>query len=412
MYCCTGLAEATSTYIMPDAIHRFTQNAFFISVILSFNALFGFVAQPWAGWYSDRIWTPLGRRIPLILAGAACLALSCFGVVFSQQLAARLPWLEGPLRALGHPDLTAGLAVLAFWILIYQFVVDVVSIMVRSIIGDVVPREHRARAFAAAHVVSGCMVLFTTWIGGDIVRSGEWKWYALLAGVALVSVLPGTFLIKEPHPSPRTEKGGRMSDYIATVFRTPHFFRVCMVVACTFVAGQLFRDYYRLFTMEQLGIDINEALQAIIWMPVVMICASMPLGWLTDRIGAKYVTVLSVIIIGLGASIGIFADSIWHLRLMGILVGVGSLGVEVASNPYLISFMPPGKIGQMSGFANIFRGGPRFVMFFTAGALIELFDRNYRIAFIGSVLCVVTAVFLLWSLPKDGGQGGEESAES
>ncbi|HYD84261.1 MAG TPA: hypothetical protein VEA63_09415, partial [Opitutus sp.] len=68
MYCATGLAEATSNYIMPDAIHRFTQNAFFISIILSLNPLFGFVAQPLAGWYSDRIWTPLGRRLPIILA--------------------------------------------------------------------------------------------------------------------------------------------------------------------------------------------------------------------------------------------------------------------------------------------------------------------------------------------------------
>lgn len=402
MYCCTGLAEATSTYIMPDAIHRFTQNAFFISIILSFNALFGFVAQPWAGWYSDRIWTPLGRRIPLILVGAFCLALSCAGLPFSQQLADRLPWLAGPVRGLGHPDITLGLVILAFWILVYQFMVDVISIMVRSIIGDVVPHRFRARTFAATNVVSGCMVLFTTWVGGGIAKGCEWKWYALVAAVALAAVLPATFLLKEPYTPPPKKSGGQLRAYATTMFQTPHFFRMCLVVACTFVAGQLFRDYYRLFTKEQLGLNIGDALQALVWMPIVMICASVPVGWLSDRLGNKYVTIAGVVIIGVGAALGLSARTIWDLRIMSILVGIGSLCVEVASNPYLITFMPPGKIGQMSGFANIFRGGPRFLMFFTAGALIEIFDRNYRIAFAGSVLCALTAVLILWTLPKQG----------
>ena len=49
LFCITGIAEATSNYILPDTIHRYTQNAFVISVILAMNPFFGFVAQPWAG---------------------------------------------------------------------------------------------------------------------------------------------------------------------------------------------------------------------------------------------------------------------------------------------------------------------------------------------------------------------------
>src|SRR5262245_35411605 len=80
LFCVTGIAEATSNFILPDTIHRYTQNAFVISVILAMNPFFGFVAQPWAGWYSDRLWTPLGRRRPVIVVGTACLALSCLGL--------------------------------------------------------------------------------------------------------------------------------------------------------------------------------------------------------------------------------------------------------------------------------------------------------------------------------------------
>jgi hypothetical protein len=62
--------------------------------------------------------------------------------------------------------------------------------------------------------------------------------------------------------------------------------------------------------------------------------------------------------------------------------------------------MPPDKIGQLSGFANVFRGGPRFLMFLGAGALIELFGRNYRIAFGGAVLFALAALVVLSRMPK------------
>lgn len=403
MYCSTGLAEATSNFIMPDAIHRFTQNAFFISIILSLNPLFGFVAQPWAGWYSDRIWTPIGRRMPLILAGAGCLALSCIGLPFSQALADRMPWAAKAVAALGRPEVSLGLVVLSCWILLYQFVVDVISIMVRTIIGDLVPAKHRGKAFATANIVSVSMVFLTLRLGGAIAKSGEWKWYALVAAVSLACVLPATFFLKEPYVPPAKGEGkGRFRDYLDTVLGTPYFFRMCLVVACTFVGAQLITNYYRLFTKEQLGLGLEEALQAFSWMPIIAFFASYPIGWLSDRISPKYVTQAGAVLLALAGLVGVAADSLWDLRLMALLVGVGGLCVEVACNAYLIGFMPPDRIGQLSGFANIFRGGPRFLMFFGAGALIELFGRNYRIAFAGAIACGIVAFALLCFMPRLG----------
>ncbi len=38
--------------------------------------LAGLIVQPIVGLFSDRVWTPLGRRIPFILAGAILAALA------------------------------------------------------------------------------------------------------------------------------------------------------------------------------------------------------------------------------------------------------------------------------------------------------------------------------------------------
>ncbi len=399
LFCVTGITEATSNFILPDTIHRYTQNAFVISVILSMNPFFGFVAQPWAGWYSDRIWTPLGRRRPVIIVGTICLALSCLGLPLVQQQAELMPWLAPALRIFG-PEMSVGLALVAFWNLIYQAMVDVVSIMVRCIVGDVVPAKHRGKAFAAANVVSVCVIFFTLRWGGTIAKSSELHWYLVVAGLILLAVLPGTFLLSEPYVPPMPKAKGDLGRYWRTIRDTPHFFAMCMVIACTFVAGQLITNYYRLFTKEQLHLGIDEALKPFSWMPIISFVASYPVGWFADRFSSKYATMAGACMLALAGGWGVQAASIWDLRIMAILTGSGFVCMEVAANSYLISFMPPDKIGQLSGFANIFRGGPRFLMFFGAGALIELFGRNYRIAFGGAVLFGIIALILLSRMPK------------
>ncbi|HYD84368.1 MAG TPA: MFS transporter, partial [Opitutus sp.] len=259
-------------------------------------------------------------------------------------------------------------------------------------------------------VVSVCMIFLTLRLGGTIARTGEWKWYALVAVVSLLCVLPATFLLKEPNtPAPVAGKG-RLRDYFDAVRNTPHFLRLCLVVATTFMGGQLITNYYRLFTKEQLGLGLDEALRAFAWMPVIAFFASYPIGWLADRISPKYVTQAGAVLLALSGFCGVRADSIWDLRLMALLVGMGTLCVEVACNAYLFSFLPPGRNGQLSGFVNIFRGGPRFLMFFGAGLFIEIFDRNYRIAFGGSIVCAIVAFILLCGLPRQGNPSRESGS--
>lgn len=389
LYCITGIAEATSNYLMPDAIHRFTENAFIISIILSLNPFFGFVAQPLAGWYSDRIWTRIGRRKPVILFGAICLAVSCLG----------LPWSKS-------------LAVLAFWILIYQFMVDAVSIMLRSFIGDVIPPGHRSKAFGTGEgVISSCMIFATMFWGSKLVGAREWQWYAVVAAVALLATLPATFLVKEHYIPVMKKQGGSLSLYLQTALRTPYSLRICLVIAFTFVAGQLVMNYYRLFTKEQLGLDPEQALKPFSWMPIITLVASMPVAYICDRFRLyKSMTLTGALLVAGAGLTGVFATSSTHLMAMAILMGLSVVCMAVGLNAYTLSFMPPDKIGQLSGFQNIFRGGPRFIMFFATGFLVEQFSRNYRIAFAGAIVCVIVAVLILLPMPREGAYAREAAA--
>src|SRR5690606_38961984 len=104
---------------------------------------------------------------------------------------------------------------------------------------------------------------------------------------------------------------------------TPHFFRMCLVIACTFVAGQLVTNYYRLFTKEQLGLSLDEALKPFSWMPVIAFFASFPIGWISDRVSQKFVLQAGATILAIAGLWGVFANSIADLTVMAVLVGVG-----------------------------------------------------------------------------------------
>jgi|GEM_PF-6816352 len=295
------------------------------------------------------------------------------------------------------------LAVVAVWNLVFQATVDIIAIMVRCIIGDIVPQNYRGKAFAAANIVSVCMIFFTLRFGGVIASGGELKWYLLVAGVALLAVVPATLFLREPYVPPVNKTAGTKSgwrDYLQAIRETPYFFRMCLVIAFTFVAGQLITNYYRLFTKEQLNLGLDEALKPMSWMPVISFIASFPVGWFADRVSHKIATMAGTLAFVAAGATGVMADSIWDLRLLAIFTGCGFVCMEIAANAYLISLMPADRIGQLSGFANIFRGGPRFLMFFGAGALIELFGRNYRLAFGGAIVCGIVAFLILLRMPK------------
>ncbi|MYE82259.1 MAG: SLC45 family MFS transporter, partial [Gammaproteobacteria bacterium] len=63
-------AEAVSVNLLPLTLYLFTENAFYIGLILAINPMFGFVAQPVVGVLSDRTWTRVGRRAFYLIVAA------------------------------------------------------------------------------------------------------------------------------------------------------------------------------------------------------------------------------------------------------------------------------------------------------------------------------------------------------
>jgi hypothetical protein len=66
-----SLSEWCGMTAMTFSIRKSVNDPRIITLLHSFNFAFNFMVVPVVAWYSDRIWTPLGRRKPFILAGWA-----------------------------------------------------------------------------------------------------------------------------------------------------------------------------------------------------------------------------------------------------------------------------------------------------------------------------------------------------
>lgn len=84
-------ADAISEYgcggqAIPFTIAKFKEIPLLITLLTSINYVFNFIVTPIVAWYSDRIWTPLGRRKPLILIGWAGIVIALIGAPLAQNL--------------------------------------------------------------------------------------------------------------------------------------------------------------------------------------------------------------------------------------------------------------------------------------------------------------------------------------
>lgn len=86
-------AEAVSEYgcggqALPFTIAKFKEIPLLITLLTGINYVFNFMVTPLVAWYSDRIWTSLGRRKPLILIGWVGIIIALIGAPLAQSLIA------------------------------------------------------------------------------------------------------------------------------------------------------------------------------------------------------------------------------------------------------------------------------------------------------------------------------------
>lgn len=178
--------ETISGAPLTFTMDKFIKNPLGISALSGINTLFNFLVGVFAAYFSDRIWTRIGRRKPFLIAS----------------------WLGAGLSMLLLP-IAPNLVTLVFAVVLYQFCIDLGRPW-EPLFNEIVPPHQRGRAtMFRMMAVYGFAFVFWSFVFGEFRNpnafgvlpfSGEMLIYASGTVVVFGAVLFITFFVKETPP--------------------------------------------------------------------------------------------------------------------------------------------------------------------------------------------------------------------
>jgi MFS family permease len=381
--------ESLSSQLLPLTLHRHTTDAFTISVLLALNPFFGFLGQPLAAFWSDRIWTPIGRR-------------TVFLVIAAPVVAACLVWIPFA-RDLWH---------VAVLVLIYQFFHDVQWGSYGPLLADVMPAWQRPLTAALMLLITNIAGLLVVRVGlgwvtaHDVANAGEHFGFPLYVACALAQVLfvaGGALLLREAKVvgrpvAPPAAVRFSFRTFFSVLGENAGLRRLAVMQGCRglYVAGA--GDFTVLFATVTLGMTAGRYGEFAGWAPLLAIGAALPLGWL-NRVAPRPRILQVTFCVQLAAcALFLSAQSIWPLALAIWLSSLASLTQEITFKSFSTEFYPPGKAGQAMGAVQVFFGLGRMTGLLFAGKLIALADNNYRWAYVLAVVCAIGGLLAVTGL--------------
>jgi maltose/moltooligosaccharide transporter len=372
----------------------------------------GMVVQPIIGYYSDRTWTPLGRRKPFFLAGAIA---ACFGMILMPN--------AGILSAALPPVLLG-----AGMLMIMDASFNVAMEPFRALVADKLPSSQRTLGFSIQTALIGVGAVIGSWLtwylakvagvadtatAGLIPDNVKYAFY-IGAGLFLMAILWTVLTTKEYPPAEQAlysggeaeqHEGGGLGSIFTDLGKMPKAMKQLGLVQ--------FFSWFGLFSMwvfmhpaiahHVYGCAIDDKSSqaysdAQSWTGIIFgvyngISAifALLLPAIAKRYGRKNTHAIALICGGLGLISVYFATSPNFLLLS--MVGVGIAWASILAMPYamLAGAIPAHKMGVYMGIFNFFITIPQICSGIFNRPLVQYLYNN------NSIYAILTAgvLFLL-----------------
>ncbi len=382
--------------------------------------LTGLLVQPIIGYFSDRTWTPLGRRRPYFLCGAIASSFALIIMPYSPYLwvAAGMLWILDasinvsmePFRALVADNLpseqrTQGFAVQTFFIGIGSVVASAMPYILSNVFdvantapaGEVPPSVKIS--FLCGAVVFLASILWTVFKTKEYSPAEMDKFHAAESGVASEAQEEKASL-KEIMDDLRAMPKTMMQLAVVQFFSWFALFAM-WIYTTSAVTSHIFGTSDTSSALYNEGADwVGLCFAAYNGISAL---AAFALPWLANRTSRKFVHSLALMIGGVSlASISVIENP---QMLMLNMVGIGIAWASILCMPYAIlaGALPSRKMGFYMGVFNFFIVLPQILAagilgFFTRWA----FDGNTMMALVlGGCAMVAAGLFVVFVQDDD-----------
>ncbi|HEU5078962.1 MAG TPA: MFS transporter [Opitutaceae bacterium] len=336
-------------------------------IIGSINAALQLLIMPPIGYYSDRLRTRWGRRIPLLFWVTPFVTLFLALTPFAPEITAwlmRIPWIA---HAFGQFSIAPVVLCFGLLVFLYRTVQTVTNTAFFGLLRDVVPVTHMGRFLALFRVVgAGGTFIITYWLLGHADTQSK-PIFIGVAALNLVGFLLICRFVREGDYPPVVEKALRdpragvgrrffraTRVFIAESYSHPIYIWLYLLRVCLYGALLGLSGFVIFFPRDELGLSLVEVGKLLSWPSLAWLFVAYPVGRLIDRTGAMRVLWHSLLVITLGyVATFLFVVGPKTFFLSSLVTGVAFWIVMLAQLKLTQEIFHPQRYSQLAGAGTI-----------------------------------------------------------
>jgi Na+/melibiose symporter-like transporter len=358
----------------------------FIGFFMTLDNIAALFIQPPVGAWSDRLRTPIGRRLPFILIGAPIGALA-FGLI---PLAAILPLFVACTSTL--------LLSMVFW-----------RTPVVALMPDITPSQFRSQANGVINFMGGLGAIISFLGGAALYKLNPifpfWMGSAL---VILAAVLVLIF-IQEPKDHGKTEQQPGMLASLKEVWADTDksAMRLFLAIFFWFIGYTAIEAFFTLYAKKHLGFNEADGSRLLGHLSLFFVLFALVAGMIGGKIGRRKTIMSGILLLGILISImyvlppAILTSVLTKLPVLGTIpvislflmaAGIAWALININSLPMVVDLVEDARIGTYTGLYYLFStlaaiAGPNI-----NGLIVQLTSKNYN------SIMLVAPVFMLVAL--------------
>ena len=360
-----------------------------LGILSALGLIVAIVVQPASGAWSDSRTTRFGKRRPYIVAG------TMFDVVFLLMMAFSGNYI---LLLVGY--------------VLLQTSSNIAHGPYQGYIPELVPEAKRGSASGVARFLEIFGIIVTSLVVGNWVGQGQivLAFIAIIFFLLFTLVITARFVTEQPFDGwtpaeprtraveavhPGTARQGRYESSLQTIFYSRDFFLWLISRLLILLGGNLVRNYALYFLQDVLKLPNPAAevgnLLAIIAVAILIVV--YPAGALSDRLGRKWLIVLSGLLGAIGAVMLMTATTLTMVLIDGGIIGV-SIGIFLSVNwAWATDLIPADESGRFLGISNLATAGSG-VLAGVGGFMLDFFNAQspnlgYTALFLTAAICYI-----------------------
>ncbi len=328
-----------------------------IGFFMTLDNIAALLIQPPVGAWSDRLRTPIGRRMPFILIGAPIGAVA-FGII---PLAGVLPLFVACTSTL--------LLSMAFW-----------RTPVVALMPDITPSRFRSQANGVINFMGGVGAIMSFLVGARLYELNPAYPFWMGSILVIVACLLVFLFIKEPKDYEASQEQPSLIKSLQEVLhdKDKSALRILLAIFFWFLGYTAIEALFNLYAIHQLNISEANGTRMLGELSLIFVLFALPAGYIGSRFGRRR-TIIAGILVMSAVLLAIFflppatllkplaplplvgvtlaAGGKASLVVMGALMMVAGAGwalININSLPMVVDMTETARVGTFTGLYYLF----------------------------------------------------------